>query len=336
MPDGVIAPLHSRHQPHAMTLALPPAGGEGDLRSFILTLRTGWRWLLVGWAGGLALAVAALWLVTPAYTATMVIGPTARVGSAAMGARVPTLNGRDSAGVAEPGAGDESLSDFARYLELFGSGPVADRLAADPAVLRALFAERWDAETERWRPQPGLFPTVKRALLAMVGREDWVEPDGDRVARALRDRLVVDMLRSGPMRRITFRHSDRTIAIELLGRIAAATDAHLRAEAARRSAAQIAHIKLRLGAVTVAEHRQALSDLLLDQERVAMMIGVDLPFAADMIQPPTAATLPDWPNPAVVIPLAGLVGLVGAGFALSVSHALKDRPVEVEVEAAPS
>ena len=326
MPDGVVAPLCKQPQPHAMTLALPPVGGEGDLRSFIRTLRTGWRWLLGGWAGGLALAVTALWLVTPAYTAAMVIGPTARVGSAAMGARVPTLNGRDSAGVAEPGAGDESLSDFARYLELFGSGPVADRLAADPTILRALFAERWDAEAERWRPPPGLFPAVKRALLAMAGREDWVEPDGDRVARALRDRLVVDMLRSGPMRRITFRHPDRTIAVDLLGRIAAATDAHLRAEAARRSAAQIAHIKLRLGAVTVAEHRQALSDLLLDQERVAMMIGVELPFAADMIQPPTAATLPDWPNPAVVIPLAGLGGLVAAGFALSVSHALRDRP----------
>lgn len=319
MPDGAIS------QPQAMTLVLPAVAGEGDLRSFIRTLRTGWRWLLGGWLGGLALAVVALWLVTPAYTAAMVIGPTARVGSAAMGARVPTLNGRDSAGVAEPGAGDESLSDFARYLELFGSGPVADRLAADPVILHALFPERWDAEAGRWRPPPGLLPTVKRALLALVGREDWVEPDGDRVARSLRDCLVIDMLRSGPMRRIAVRHADRATAMDLLVRIAATTDAHLRAEAARRSAAQIVHIKLRLGAVTVAEHRQALSDLLLDQERVAMMIGVDLPFAADIIQPPSAGALPDWPNPAVVVPLAGLVGLVVAGFGLSASHALRER-----------
>lgn len=330
MPDGAIAQPHSRPQQQAMTLVLPAVDGESDLRSFVRTLRTGWRWLLGGWSGGLVLAVAALWLVTPTYTATMVIGPTARVGSAAMGARVPTLNGRDSAGVAEPGAGDESLSDFARYLELFGSGPVADRLATDPAILHALFPEHWDADAGRWRRPPGLLPTVKRALLALVGREDWVEPDGDRVARALRDRLVIDMLRSGPMRRITVRHADRATAIELLGRIAAATDAHLRAEAARRSAAQIAHIKLRLGAVTVAEHRQALSDLLLDQERVAMMIGVDLPFAADMIQPPSAGALPDWPNPAVLVPLAGLVGLVVAGFGLSASHTLRERGAGME------
>ncbi|WP_244434011.1 hypothetical protein [Azospirillum sp. B506] len=306
-----------------MTLLLPSAAGEGDLRAIIRTLRTGWPWLLAGALGGLALAVAALWLVTPAYTAAMVIGPTARVGSAAMGARVPTVSGRESAGVAEPGAGDESLSDFARYLELFGSGPVADRLAADPRILHALFPERWDEQSGRWRPPSGLLPTVKRMLLAMVGRQDWVEPDGDRVARALRDRLVIDMLRSGPMRRVTFRHADRGAAVAMLGRIAAVTDAHLREEAARRSAAQIAHIRLRLGAVTVAEHRQALSDLLLDQERVAMMIGVDLPFAADTIQPPTAAALPDWPNPAVVVPLTGLVGLVAAAFGLSLQSALR-------------
>ncbi|KAA0581352.1 hypothetical protein FZ983_10490 [Azospirillum sp. B21] len=318
MPDGALA------QPDAMTLRLPATGGEGDLRRFVRLLRQGWRWLLAGGFGGIALAVCALWLVTPAYTAAMVIGPTARVGSAAMGARVPMLSGRDSAAMAEPGAGDESLSDFARYLELFGSGPVAEQLARDSRLLQALFPDRWDAETQRWRPPSGMVPAVKRALLALVGRQDWVEPDGERVARALRDRLVIDMLRSGPMRRITLRHSDRATALDLLGRVAAATDAHLRAEAARRSAAQIAHIKDRLGAVTVAEHRQALSDLLLDQERVAMMIGVDLPFASDMIQPPTAAALPDWPNPAVVVPLAGVAGLIAACFCLSASHALRD------------
>ncbi|WP_372396760.1 hypothetical protein ABMY26_21905 [Azospirillum sp. HJ39] len=319
MPDGVIA------QRGAMTLGLRvPDDGEGDLRSFVRTLSGGWRWLLAGFAGGLALAVGTLWLVTPAYTATMVIGPTARVGSAAMGARVPALSGRESAAVAEPGAGDESLSDYARYLELFGTGPVADRLAREPALLRALFPERWDGEAGRWRPPPGLLPAVKRMLLALVGREDWVEPDGERVARALRDRLVIDMLRSGPMRRITLRHADRATALDLIGWIASATDAHLRMEAARRSAAQIAHIKARLAAITVAEHRQALSDLLLDQERVAMMIGVDLPFAADMVQPPSAPALPDWPNPAVVVPLAGMAGLVAAGFALSARHALRE------------
>lgn len=52
-----------------------------------------------------------------------------------------------------------------------------------------------------------------------------------------------------------------------------------------------------------------------------MMIEVDLPFAADLIEPPVAAALPDWPNPAAVVPLAGLVGLILGCFALSVRAA---------------
>jgi len=298
---------------------------HSGFRGLVETARAGWRVLLGSALGALALAVAVLWLVPPEHTAVMIVGPTARVGSAAMGARVPVMVGRETPlGAAEPGAGDESLSDYARYLELFGNGAVADRLAADPAFLRALFAGRWDAEAGGWRPPPGLTPTVKRWLLALVGRQDWVEPDAERVARTLRDRLVIDMVRTGPMRRISLRHRDRATALELLRRIAAATDAHLRAEASRRSVAQIAHIKARLASVTVTEHRRALSDLLSDQERVAMMIEVDLPFAADVIQAPTASALPDWPNPALVTPLAGLVGLLAGAFALSARVAWRE------------
>ncbi len=309
----------------AVTLR-PPVGVETDFRALLLTGLSGWRVLAAGALGGILLALAGLWIVPPEHTVVMIVGPTARVGSAAMGARIPVMAGRESAlGAAEPGAGDEALSDYARYLELFGAGPVADRLAADPAFLRALFPERWDAAEGRWRPPPGWLPLVKRLLLAVAGREEWVQPDADRVARTLRDRLVIDMVRSGPMRRIALRHRDRAAGLALLARVAAATDAHLRAEAARRSAAQIAHVKARLAGVTVTEHRRALSDLLSDQERVAMMIEVDLPFAADPIQAPTASALPDWPNPAAVVPLSGLVGLLAGAFALSVGAAWRGR-----------
>lgn len=303
----------------------PVARGRSAFRDLVETALAGWRTLLGATLGAVALAVAALWLTPPEHTAVMIVGPTARVGSAAMGARVPVMTGRETPlGAAEPGAGDESLSDYARYLELFGGGAVADRLAADSVFLRVLFAERWDAEAGGWRPPPGLAPTLKRLLLAAVGRRDWVEPDAERVARTLRDRLVIDMVRTGPMRRISLRHRDRATALDLLGRVAAATDAHLRAEASRRSVAQIAHIKARLASVAVMEHRRALSDLLSDQERVAMMIEVDLPFAADVIQAPTASALPDWPNPALVTPLAGLVGLLAGAFALSARGAWRE------------
>ncbi|NUB22191.1 hypothetical protein GBZ26_23770, partial [Azospirillum formosense] len=288
------------------------------LRRSLRMMRDGWPILLIGMALGVAVSVTALRLVVPQYTAVMVIGPTARVGAAAMGARLPVLIGREAAAAAsEPGPGDEILSDFARYLQLFTSIPVAERMMVDPALLRGLFPGRWDEEAGGWRPAPGPVASAKRLFLALVGRSDWVEPDAERVASALRERLTVDMVGSGPMRRLRLRHPDRAMALRILSAAAQATDAHLRAEASRRSAAQIAHARARLAGITVAEHRRALADLLSEQERIAMMIEVDLPLAADAIEPPAAAQRPDWPNPLTVVPMAALVGLVAGALVVS-------------------
>ncbi|ALJ35217.1 hypothetical protein D9623_08165 [Azospirillum brasilense] len=288
------------------------------LRRFLRMMREGWPILLIGTVLGVVASVTALRLVIPQYTAVMVIGPTARVGAAAMGARLPVLIGRETAAAAsEPGPGDEILSDFARYLQLFTSIPVAERMMADPALLRGLFPDRWSEETGGWRPAPGPVASAKRLFLALVGRSDWVEPDAERVTSALRDRLTVDMVGSGPMRRLRLRHPDRAMALRILSAAAQATDAHLRAEASRRTAAQIAHVRARLAGITVAEHRRALADLLSEQERIAMMIEVDLPLAADAIEPPAAAQRPDWPNPLTVVPVAALVGLVAGALVVS-------------------
>ena len=290
-------------------------GDGAGLRGLSETLRTGWRIVGACTLTALLLGILGLRLVPAEHAASMVVGPTARSGVAAMGLRMPVYGGEGSAGLAEAGPGDESLSDYARFLELLTSVPVAQRLMADPAMTRRLFPERWDAAAGMWTSPSGVPAALKRLLLAAAGREEWLEPDATALAERLRRAVVVTSIGTGPMRRLSFRHPDRSFALDLLGRLAAAADAHLRAEAARRSAAQVAYVRAKLAAVTVAEHRRALADLLAEQERVLMLIEVDLPFAADPIEPPSAARLPDWPDPARVM-AAALVGGLALGVIL--------------------
>lgn len=288
-------------------VAQPFVGRGEGLRTLAATLRNGWRLALACGLAALLLAVLGVRLVPAQHTASMVVGPTARTGIAAMGPRMP-VHGADGAfGLAEPGTGEETLSDFARFLELLGSVPVAVRLMADPAVARHLFPERWDGAA--WVAPGGFAAAFRRLVLGLTGREDWVEPDAEAVAACLRRLLVVAPVGTSPMRRLSLRHPDRAFALDLLGRVAAAADAHLRAEAVRRSTAQVAHVRAKLATVTQADHRRPLVDLLAEQERVSLLIEVDLPFAADPIQPPTAARLPDWPDPLVVLPAALAAGL---------------------------
>ena len=289
------------------------------------TLRAGWRLVAACGLVALLLAVTGLRLVPAEHTASMVVGPTARTGVAAMGPRKP-VHGADGAfGLAEPGPGDETLSDFARFLELLGSVPVAARLMADPALLPRLFPERWDAATGRWAAPSGVGPAVKRLLLALVGREDWVEPDAEALALRLRRALVVSPVSTGPMRRLALRHPDRAFALDLLGRITAAADAHLRAEAVRRSVAQIDFLRAKIASVTQIEQRRPLVELLAEQERVFLLIEVDLPLAADPIEPPSAARLPDWPDPLVVLPAALVGGLVLGVVIVTLRAAQRER-----------
>lgn len=286
------------------------AAGSGlSLRDFARTGLAGWRLAAALAVLATVLAILGLRLWPPAYTATMVVGPTARSGAAAMGARLPASLRPSPPSMVEHGAGDEVLSDFARFLHLLTTAPVAERLIATDDLLPRLFPERWDAEARRWRPAGGISGTVRRWWLGLIGREDWITPDADAVSRHLRRRLVIEPIGASAMRRLIWRDTDRALALTLLVRLHRAADDHLRSEAARRNAAQIAHIRTGLAEITLADHRRALTDLLAEHERAMIMLPVDLPFAADSIEPPNTAGLPDWPNPTVVITLAAAAGL---------------------------
>lgn len=268
-------------------------------------------------AGLLAAASAVVFLrqTEQQYTAILTVGPTARSGGAGVGMRTLDLGG--GAGVAEPGPAEEVLSDFSRYLELLRALPTAEALAADTDVMRRLFSGRWDAAAQTWGPSPGVWAAVKRAVLSLAGRPEWTPPDAVALADELRRRVVISPVGTGPMRRVSFRHVDRDFALATLTRLAQAADGHLKTEAARRAQAQIGHIRARLNGRQVAEeHRDALSRLLLEQEQVLMALGVDLPFAADVLEPPHAAAYPDWPDA-----LLATAGSALAGFALAVFFA---------------
>lgn len=272
----------------------------------------------VGWplAAALLATIAALLslrLIEPQYSAAMTVGP-ARNGAAAVGLRV---GGGGRFGLTTPGTPDEFLSDFARYQELLRATPVAERLLAESDITRRLFADRWDAAAQEWRAAPGVWPAIKQAGLALAGRPlQSPPPDAVALAQLLHRQVSISSVGTGAMRRIVFRHPDRDFALTVLGRIAAAADSHLRNEAARRARAQIDFVRARLRETTIIEYREALTQVLADEERALMALGIDLPYAVDVIEPPHAAALPDWPE---ALLLAGGTGAAAFCVALFIS-----------------
>ena len=307
---------------------LPPLFRDhgARLRPILRSVVSGWRLVPALAAAAALLALLILHGLPPEHTAAMVVGPIARTGASAMGARTPVAMRADMPlSVLEFGNGEETLSDFARFVELLTSPTVAARLMAEPGFLPHLFPERWDSAAGRWHPPGGLGGWLRRLVLALAGHDDWAEPDADLVSLHLKRMVVVQALGSTPMRRISVRDSDRAFAVRLLQRLSAAADARLREEAIRRAGAEIDYIRARLAVAQSADSRKALADLLNDQERVATLIGVDLPYAADPIEPPSASAHADWPNPLLVLPLAMAAGAGLGLFLIFAARAWRER-----------
>ncbi|HCM83826.1 MAG TPA: hypothetical protein DIS76_04600, partial [Rhodospirillaceae bacterium] len=96
--------------------------------------------------------------------------------------------------------------------------------------------------------------------------------------------------------------------VTLLYAMHQAADSVLREEAARRSGAISEYLEKQLQIVRMQEHRAVLSELLAAQERIRILVAVDLPYAADIVEPPTAPLQPDRPQPWPILILASLIG----------------------------
>lgn len=294
-----------------------PSSAMGDM---LHALAAQWRHLLLCACAGLTLTILALHLVTPRYTASLIVGPTGRSGPAAMGPRAPALSPAAGRGIAEQGSAEELVSDFSRYLALLTSVPVAQRLVRDQELMHRLFEDAWDVEAGRWRPPTGPGAMLVRGLRWLAGHAVWSPPDAVDLSRHLKKYLAIESVSGGPLRRLVYRHEERDFALLLLTRLHAATEAHLRAEAERRLQAEMTHVNGRLSGIANLDRSRLLSGMVTEQEEMLMMLDVGLPYAADLLEPPAAAALADWPNPVPLIPAGALAGLGLGLFVVAARH----------------
>jgi hypothetical protein len=261
--------------------------------------------------------------IRPEYTVHMVVGPVSASGPAGMGtpaARLQELQ-RDNGGVSTP----ETLSDYDRYLQLLTSPAVAAELIKKvPEVLPVFFHDRWNAKTKQWYLPWRAWPS--EILNRARGGAPWQAPTPEDLAMRLDAMLQQRVIGATPMRELRLRYDDRGFAITLLYAMHEAADNVLREEAARRSAAISAYIEKQMPNVNLQEHREILSEILASQERIRILVAVDLPYAADIVEEPSAGLQPDTPQPWPIIIFGAVVGFMATAFATTFYDSLKRRP----------
>ncbi|MGB0720329.1 MAG: hypothetical protein ACPGRX_07640, partial [Bdellovibrionales bacterium] len=162
---------------------------------------------------------------------------------------------------------------FTRFEAMYAGPSVAALLLRDQRVRDGLaddYAFSSDGEAE-WNAAQ---------LSAYMRGQVWLDPFGETALRALQ-----------------YRHPDPQFAAYFLQQIHRTADQLIRKDIRTGVDERIDYLERAIGKTPNPDHRRAITGLLLEQERVRMMVSMDEPVAAKVIEKAYAAPRPVWPDP---------------------------------------
>lgn len=188
---------------------------------------------------------------------------------------------------------DQSLpADFVKFEQVLREATVSAILARYDGVLDKMAADRVFT-----------FQSTDEMTAAMV-------------PVYLRAHVRIEPIGLTGSRKITFSHPDPTFAVKVLTHLHTIADETIRQKSATETQERIGWLQKELAQSINPDHRAALTALLLAQERRRMLVSMDQPFAAELVEPPAVSPKPDWPSGPLVL-LAGIfVGML-AGFTVA-------------------
>ncbi|WP_431271445.1 hypothetical protein [Dankookia sp. P2] len=128
---------------------------------------------------------------------------------------------------------------------------------------------------------------------------------------------------------LTLAHADRAAALEALQRLHALAEAKVRGDLADLARRRIAAIEARLAAEHDLYLRNALYDLLGQQQRSALVVAADEAVAARLVSAPMVEQRPSLPNRPLLLLLLALaapLAVLAATLALVLARVAAARP----------
>ena len=182
---------------------------------------------------------------------------------------------------------EESLP-FLRYLKIL-TGPKVVRavMEKNPQIKPAL------ENSPRFKFEGKKSFRTAEDIAAYLSRQVLVKPVGDT-----------------SLRTIELEHANPLMARNLLMQLHEAADSILRLELLARTENRLSYLEDTISTTANPEHRQALTNLLIEQERQVMMVRMDKYFAAALVEPPYIHPKPVWPRKSYIFPLCVLMGLL--------------------------
>lgn len=283
------------------------ATAENDVFALLKLLWAARMFILLGWLVCLPLGFITLHLLPRTYTASAEIAPTGGQSGSGTLSKLGGLGTALSNVASDMSAGTDN--NFPTLLESLGSHELSNDLERKYNVLQMIYADRWDGERHDWNP-PGFLSRIKYIVTGQPSRSI----DTYKLDDFLAGHLSYSQIQQTPFYTVTYTYGNRADAERMLSLVLASADSIVRTAHLVRAQQQIKYLEGKLQQVTIEQHKQVLSNLLLEQERTVMLAQSGSSFAFEFVRPVSSSPAPTSPKPLLVIGLFSLLGmLAGVG-----------------------
>jgi uncharacterized protein involved in exopolysaccharide biosynthesis len=248
-----------------------------------------------------------LWVLsgTPAtYTARMTVAP--MPSEVSPGVNTSTLSSALS--LLGQGGGLGGNQTFSHYILLYSSLSMADRLEQKYHLLQQINSGSWDPVHQQWiRPQSWR-PFFLGWLFSLSHLPMWTPPDDTTLAAYLKSKVVMENSLKSDVVTISYTDRNPAFARQLLMELHQEANDLLRQQAEERASQKVAYLEGQLRKIDVADYRETLLLLLSEQQKTLLLTQPGLPYAAEVIDPPSTSPIPTSPRPVLTIAVSIMVG----------------------------
>ncbi len=255
-----------------------------NLPELIVRVWHGRRFVFWGMVLGSAIALFLILFLKPQYEAMMIVAPPShdsRTDSFVEGVFVyaPDVEARIPTGSPEFIRFEQSLRGAAVANLIFKMDHMVDRISEDSL----------------WR-----------------GLSNEIKSPQD-LALYLTHHIHVETMGATASRKITYRHPDPEFATKLLVMVRKADDQIIRTSVKAETETKIEWLKTEFSKTLNPDHRQALAQLLMSEERRRMLLSLETPYAVNVVEEAASTPRPVVPNRPMIFVMLVMVGAACGG-----------------------
>jgi hypothetical protein len=239
----------------------------------------GWLFGVIGLALGLIFGIYSIWVTPPTYNVTIGLLPTDSANDIDAGGGGSTLNAL--AGLIGMGGGP--VPKFNRFVVSLHSTSVAKIMDQKYDMVCRTYMGACNPKTRKWKKQTGFDAWTERVMSQIAHLPD---PDMPRTAKDLANYTEANVFvtpdRITKVLTLSMESKDPKFATLYLQTLVQATNDYIRQEDRSTIQPYVDYLNQKLSTSLNVAQREALSNILLDQERRLMLSSVSVPYAASI------------------------------------------------------